>query len=106
MSEHEYDVRWRCWSQWDRPDTVGRLYENRAGVDMPTGSEIAACVVWQMAANNDRGVGLWTEDTVIVEIVEPIAFAGHYAVSINIKVETTGREMPADEIKELYEGVH
>ena len=98
----EYDVRWRCWSTYDRPDTVGRVYENRAVVDFPTGSEVASNVVWQEASNNDRGVGLWTEDEVVVEIIEPAEYAGHYRVEIEIKCSTTGREMTADEVRAEY----
>ena len=100
--DREYDVRWRCWSPYDLPITASRLYENRAVVDAPTGSEIAACVVWQEASNNDRGVGLWSEDEVIVEIVEPADFAGHYRVEIEIKCSTKGREMTIYEVREEY----
>lgn len=105
MIDGEYHVRWRCWAECDVPDTAGRVYESTAVVLMPTGSEIAACVVWQMASNNDRGVGLWTEDRVVVEIVEPADFAGHYAVEIEIKCKTRGREMTTDELREMYSEV-
>lgn len=98
----EIDVKWRCWSQWDRPDTTSRPMENRAIVAVPSGGEIAACVVWQQAVNNNRGAGLWTEDEVVVEIIEPEEFAGHYRVEIEVKCTTKGREMTADEVREEY----
>lgn len=98
----EYDVRWRCWSVCDLPQPTSRLSESRAVVDFPSGSEIAANVVWQQAANNDRGCGLWTEDEVVVEIVEPAEYAGHYRVEIKITCSTSGREMTTDEVRAEY----
>lgn len=98
----EYDVKWRCWSEWDVPTMMERVRESHAVCVLPTGSEVASNVVWQEASNNSQGVGLWTEDRVIVEIVEPQELAGFYSVEIKISVSTNGREMTADEAKELF----
>lgn len=100
--DREYDVRWRCWAWSDQPDTHSRPFKSRAEVAVPVGSEVAACVVWQQAANNDCGAGLWTEDDVVVEILEPAEFAGHYRVAIEVKCTTRGIEMTADEVRAEY----
>lgn len=102
---HEFDVMWRAWSEWDLPDMSSKPIESHAVVDDATGSEIASTVVWQMAANNAQGVGLWTEDAVVVEIIEPVEFAGHYRVSIEFKITTKGRELTAEEVHEEYADV-
>lgn len=98
----EIDVKWRAWAYYDRPGDGHQLRESRAVVEQPTGSEIAACVVWQEAANNDQCRSLWLEEAVIVEIVEPVEYAGHYEVAIEIKCTTTGREMTTDEVRAEY----
>lgn len=102
---HEFDVKWRAWSEYDLPDISSRPIESHAVVPAPLGHEIASSVVWQQASNNNQGLGLWTEDAVVVEILEPQEFAGHYRVEIDFKVTTSGREMTTAEVQEEYAGL-
>lgn len=87
MSYWEGTVKWRAWPEWCEPSGTPR--ESYAALNMPTGGELAATVVWQLEVNGES----FEEDEMVVEIMEPTEFAGRYLVEIEHSCTTRGREL-------------